>query len=170
MKVLWSALLIFVALFIQTTRFDYFSFYGIKPDLVLIIVVYFALFFGAMPAILVGVAAGLCQDILSGGILGLNMLTKTLVGYFCAYLGRQLVVTNPFNQMFMVCLGSLLEGGLTLFILKISPLNPQGTSALFDLILPQTLYNTLICGIVIYFLEKQRKRWSKKKRPWPTLR
>ena len=50
-------------------------------DVVLVVVVYVALSFGPTAGLLSGAAAGLAQDALATGIIGIGGLAKTVVGY-----------------------------------------------------------------------------------------
>ncbi len=146
--------LVFAALFIQTTSFDFFTFRGIKPDLGLILVIYFALLHGPITTIGAGIAIGLLEDILSGGLMGLNLFTKPLIGYLFSLIGHQVVVVNPVNQGVLVFLGSLLNGGLTYLILKVTPVIIPGKALLFKLIFLQAIYNGLLGVILIPILQR----------------
>jgi rod shape-determining protein MreD len=158
MKTLLTASVIFVTLFIQTTVFDFFTLRGIKPDLAIIVIIYFALFHGLSATIGTSLTLGLSQDILSGGVIGLNILTKCLTGYLFSLIGRQIVLANPINQALMVFSASLLDGWLTFCILKLTPLTTPGGNVWLRLILPQAVYNGLICLILIPLLVRLYKK------------
>jgi len=74
-------------------------------DLVLIVVVYLALSFGPTTGIVAGTAAGLIQDSLSSGIMGIGALAKTLVGFAAGRIGTQFIVTAPLPR-FVVFVGA----------------------------------------------------------------
>jgi rod shape-determining protein MreD len=76
-------------------------------DLVLIVVVYLSLSFGPTTGIVAGTAAGLIQDSLSSGIMGIGALAKTLVGFAAGRIGTQFIVTAPLPR-FVVFLGATL--------------------------------------------------------------
>jgi rod shape-determining protein MreD len=163
METLLSALLIFTTMFVQTTVFDPLTLGGIKPDLALIVVIYFALLHSTSAAVGTGLVMGLLQDILSGGLMGVNLLTKSLAGYLFGLIGRQVVVANLVNQAVLVFLASLLDGGLTFFILKITQLTTPGRGVWVGLILPQAAYNGLICLILIPLLARLHRVFLKKR-------
>ena len=71
-------------------------------DLVLVGVVYAALQQGAVAGMLAGTFGGLLQDTLSGGILGVGGLTKTITGYVTGGLGTQFVVSKPYAKAVIV--------------------------------------------------------------------
>lgn len=64
----------------------------IAIDLVLVVVVATGLFFGPTAALITGTVAGLCQDALSGGVLGVAGLAKTLVGFMAGVIATQFMV------------------------------------------------------------------------------
>ena len=76
-----AALSILVALAAQTTLSSVMARGGTTIDLVLIVVVYIAIKSGAVTGLLAGTVAGLIQDSLSSGVLGIGGLAKTLVGF-----------------------------------------------------------------------------------------
>jgi rod shape-determining protein MreD len=76
-------------------------------DLVLIVVVYVSLSFGPITGIVVGTVAGLIQDSLSSGIMGIGALAKTLVGFAAGRIGTQFIVTAPLPR-FVVFIGATL--------------------------------------------------------------
>jgi rod shape-determining protein MreD len=63
-------------------------------DFPLIIVVYAALQRNSLRAILFGTFSGLAVDALSGGLLGANGFTKTLVAYIVSEIARRVYMDN----------------------------------------------------------------------------
>jgi rod shape-determining protein MreD len=70
-------------------------------NLVLIVVIYVALAYGAVSGLLAGMAGGLAQDALSGGIVGVGGLSKTLVGFMVGVLGAQFIVSTAVPRFLM---------------------------------------------------------------------
>jgi rod shape-determining protein MreD len=68
-------------------------------DLVLVAVVFVALMGGPVAGILAGTCAGLVQDALSSGILGIGGLAKTLVGFTVGRVGSQFIVTGSLPRV-----------------------------------------------------------------------
>jgi rod shape-determining protein MreD len=98
-------LAIVVTLALQTTlsRFIMGGMVGI--DLVLVVVVYAALTSGAVTGLLSGAAAGLAQDALASGVIGIGGLAKTVVGFLAGIVGTQLIVVQPIPR-FVVFFGA----------------------------------------------------------------
>ena len=89
------------ALALQTTLAGLTIGGGTAVNLVLVAVVYVALAFGPVSGLLAGSAAGLVQDALAGGILGIGGLSKTIVGFVVGVLGAQFIVSQPVPRMVM---------------------------------------------------------------------
>lgn len=81
-------------------------------DLVLIVVVYVALTSGPVVGLLAGSAAGLVQDALSSGVLGMGGLAKTIVGFAVGVLGTQFIVTAPFPRFVVFVLATVLHAAI----------------------------------------------------------
>jgi rod shape-determining protein MreD len=59
------------------------------------VVVYAALTGGPITGLLTGTFAGLVQDTLSTGIVGIGGLAKTIVGFLAGVVGTQFIVAQP---------------------------------------------------------------------------
>jgi rod shape-determining protein MreD len=82
---------------------------GTRVNLVLVAVVYAALAAGPVTGMLAGSAAGLAQDAVAGGIIGIGGLSKTLIGFFVGVLGAQFIVTTPVPRFVMFVSASLVH-------------------------------------------------------------
>ncbi len=73
----------------------------ISPDFPLLIVVYFSIWSGAFRGSIMGFLVGLIQDLFNPSFLGLNALTKTLIGYCMGLAGSK---AEPDNTLFLLAL------------------------------------------------------------------
>ena len=80
MRTAWIAAATIVALAVQTTLARFLG-GTIVIDLVLVVVVYAALSAGPVAGLLTGTFAGLAQEALSIGVIGIGGLAKTIVGF-----------------------------------------------------------------------------------------
>ena len=64
-------------------------------DLVLVAVVYVALTSGPVAGLWTGTFAGLAQDAMTTGVIGIGGLAKTLVGFLTGIVGTQFIVAQP---------------------------------------------------------------------------
>ena len=66
----------------QATLINSISIASVKPELIMLLVVFYALYNGSKGGMLCGMILGLGVDILSGGIVGINSLILGCVGFF----------------------------------------------------------------------------------------
>lgn len=112
MKIAAALLAVAVALALQTTLGSLVIRGTAALDLVLIVVVYLALISGPVTGLLLGTAAGLVQDSLSSGIIGIGGLAKTVVGFVAGVLGTQFIVTAPLSRFVVFVLATVLHAGV----------------------------------------------------------
>jgi rod shape-determining protein MreD len=82
-----------LALALQTTLARFVVGGTTAIDLVLVTVVYIALTSGPVSGMLAGSIAGLIQDQLSTGVLGIGGLAKSIVGFVVGAIGQQFIIT-----------------------------------------------------------------------------
>ncbi len=90
-----------VALLIQTTLGGMSLEAATRVNFVLIAVVFVALSLGAVTGLLAGMAGGLVQDAVAGGIVGIGGISKTIVGFLVGVLGAQFIVSQPVPRFVM---------------------------------------------------------------------
>lgn len=112
MRIVTALLAIAAALALQTTLASLVIRGTTAVDLVLIVVVYLALISGPVTGLLLGSAAGLVQDALSSGIIGIGGLAKTVVGFVAGLLGTQFIVTAPLSRFVVFVLATVLHAGV----------------------------------------------------------
>ena len=105
MKTAGILLAIVVTLALQTTLAHFFVGGNVAIDLLLVVVVYAALTSGPVTGMLSGAAAGLAQDALGIGVIGIGGLVKTVVGFLAGVIGTQLIVARPIPR-FVVFFGA----------------------------------------------------------------
>jgi rod shape-determining protein MreD len=88
-----------LALALQTTLARFVVGGTTAIDLVLVTVVYIALTSGPLSGMLAGSLAGLIQDQLSTGVLGIGGLAKAIVGFAVGAIGQQFIVTAALPRL-----------------------------------------------------------------------
>ena len=94
-----------LALALQTTLARFLAGGAAALDLVLVVVVYVALTNGPVTGMLAGSAAGIIQDALSIGVIGIGGLAKSVVGFAVGAIGQQFIVTAALPRL-VIFLGS----------------------------------------------------------------
>ena len=136
MKTAYIGVLIAVALLVQTTVVRIGAGGGIPVDLVLIVVVLTALQRGPVVGLWAGTFGGLFQDALSGGIIGVSGLTKTIVGVGSGVAGSRFILGTAWHRLAFVIGVSLVHAFCYLGIYSLIglespmlPLNAVGVEA-----------------------------------------
>lgn len=161
MNALKMAGLVAGALVLQTTLARFLVRGAVGVDLVLVAVVYLSLRAGPTAGIVSGTVAGLAQDALTTGIVGVGSLGKTIVGYLSGTVGRAFIVTQPVPRFFVFFAATLVEMGIVvLFHLALDPV-PGAVPA--GAILAQALGNALV-GVVAFQLAESLPRAIERRR------
>ena len=104
-----QVLYLFLALVIQTTWIHQIALFELFPDVVILVVVWTAFAAGPIQATAIAFVAGFCQDIYLPAELGLNALSKSVVG-FAISVGRSRVMADtPQVQILTICAAVLVH-------------------------------------------------------------
>ena len=153
---------------IQTTFLELLSLGGIKPDLVLIFVVYCGIHFQKNNGIGMGVLVGFIQDNLSGGLLGINTLSKGLAGLFFSSLKDKIIVEGILPISYFLFAASLIDG-MIYFIATTSLMGAQiQIDSLFYHIAFFGIYNA-VAGLFLFHMFDRGKKWMHHKFPNQTF-
>ncbi|MGE3841781.1 MAG: rod shape-determining protein MreD [Vicinamibacterales bacterium] len=139
MTALRLALALILTLAVQTSLAHAATGNRATVDLVLVLVVFVALRHGTVAGLLFGSVAGLCQDALSGGIIGVGGLAKSLVGACVGALATQFIITNPVPR-FLVFLGATIVHAAC-FVGIYALIEPPTGGRIWSVVLPQALVN-----------------------------
>lgn len=101
MKAAGVLVAIALALALQTTLARFVVGGTAALDLVLVVVVYVALTTGPVGGLLAGSVAGIIQDALSSGVVGIGGLAKSIVGFVIGVIGQQFIVTAALPRFVM---------------------------------------------------------------------
>ncbi|NUR54612.1 MAG: rod shape-determining protein MreD [Acidobacteria bacterium] len=140
------------ALALQTTVSGLMIGGRVPVNVVLVAVVYIALAFGAVTGMFAGVAAGLAQDALSGGIVGIGGLAKTLVGFLVGVLGAQFIVSQTIPR-FVMFVGATLLHEATFEALS-ALVEGRHFALQMSAVLVQALVNAIVGVIAFYVVEQ----------------
>jgi len=120
-------LAIVLALALQTTIARFVVSGTIAVDLVLVVVVYVALSSGSVPGLVTGTVAGLIQDSLSTGVIGIGGLAKTIVGFITGIVGTQLNIAEPVARFVVFFAATIAHQAITIGLGSVLGLRPFGT-------------------------------------------
>ena len=134
---------------IQSTVVPVLGIGGIVPDLPLVLVVLLALRRGPETGCAVGFTLGLLQDAIVGGPLGLQALSKAVVGFMTGDLPRWWLITNPLVPVAAVVVATVADGALRFAVLQLFHYPAAFGELLGAVILPQAAYNGVLAAAVV---------------------
>jgi rod shape-determining protein MreD len=149
-----QALIVVFLFSAQTTWLELFSFGGITPDLALVLVVYCGVRHSRTVGIGAGVFMGLVQDSLSGGLLGVNTLSKGIIGYFFSTLKDKFYVEGIVPIGIFLIFSSIFDGLVFYFSMVTILKGEVASSFLYQSLPVYSIYNALIGPIMFVFLDK----------------
>lgn len=118
-------------------------------DFPLVIVVYAALQRNSIKAILFGTFAGIAVDALSGGLLGANGFSKTLIAYAVSEIARRVYMDNLLLRIPVIAGASVVNSLIYFGVHKLLGQEPSGQILI---IMAYSLIGTTIAGTVIYLI------------------
>jgi rod shape-determining protein MreD len=136
-----------LALALQTTLTQFAVAGTGAVDLVLVAVIYVALTTGPVGGMVSGTAAGLIQDALSSGVIGIGGLAKTLVGFLVGAIGQQFIVTAALPRLVMFVAATVVHAGV--FMGLYVALGLRAFASPWTAIASQALGNALV-GLVSF--------------------
>lgn len=151
MRAVWTALALAVALALQTLLAHAMGNRS-AIDLVTVTVIYFALGSGPAAGILIGSAAGLAQDALSGGVLGVNGFASCLVAFAAGAIGAQFIVANMLPRFVVFVAGSAAQAACVIGLYAL--ITPQGVAASPATVAAQSLFNGVAGVLAFYVVER----------------
>lgn len=140
-------LLALLGLVLQSTLFNQLAVAGVKPDLVLILALFYSIFRGPLPGGLAGFFLGLLEDLYVGRLIGMNALAKGLTTLLSGWLAERAFRENMLVPIITLFLGSLFNQFVFLLLGKVGGLD-WPLSLWFWKGLPVAIYNACLVPFV----------------------
>lgn len=142
------ALLMLTAVLVQTTVLPKMNLFGVAPDLVLVLVICFALLDGPMSGAFMGFSAGFLTDLLLDAPKGLTGLAYLVAGYVVGSVRPYVESTSVFVPILGVFSGSLGARALYELLKALLGLEMLPVRESIQVIAMTALYNTLLVPFV----------------------
>ncbi|MDH3214901.1 MAG: rod shape-determining protein MreD [Candidatus Krumholzibacteria bacterium] len=148
MRIVHAIVTVFVFVLLQMLVSPKIAIGDIAPDFILLLVAYFAIQRKPQRAAVAGFVIGLGQDLFNPELLGLNALTKSLVGYGFGLVGSKAEQDHPL--LLMALLGVAAVAHDFVYLLFFSGLHLGKFIILWTTVsIPSALY-TALTGLVVY--------------------
>ncbi|OGW12440.1 MAG: rod shape-determining protein MreD [Nitrospinae bacterium RIFCSPLOWO2_12_FULL_45_22] len=166
MKFVFTAFIIFLIPIFQYTFLPFLSFQHLTPDLFLIMTIYFSIIMRSYDkGYLYGLGLGLLQDLIGGGIAGVNTLSKGLLSLLSKIISSRFLRVHSITQLLFFLLGSLIDSAL-LLVTTSSLLEKSLTLHIFlSTMFIKFALNTLLGIPLISYLLKLEEAVKTRKRP-----
>ncbi len=160
MRTATLTILTLVLLLLQVTTLDQLSFGEISPDFPLLICAFLSLFKGPVRGTVIGFVIGFLQDLFNPALLGLNALTKSLVGFSFGHVGAKAIPEGALFLATVFFLGAL--GHDVVYLLFFTALDISNFFVLlFSVALPSALY-TAAFGVAAHKVLMLLSSWMVK--------
>jgi rod shape-determining protein MreD len=148
MRLFYLILVILAFLMMQLVVADRIALGPVRPDFLVLIVAFFSLYRGAVQGSVFGFLLGFLQDLTNPGFLGLNALTKSILGFSVGKVGSK---TFPENAPFLFVLFMAVSFGHDILYLVFYhwPHVGSALAAVFTAALPSAAY-TAVFGVVVH--------------------
>jgi rod shape-determining protein MreD len=130
---------------IQAGVLNAITIFGVTPDIILIFILYIALFQGRR-GMWYGFCMGFFVDIYSSSVVGVNALLNTVIGYALGSYSDYVYKAGILSRLIILFGGSLFHDLVILATQK-----SLSFYSLFHFILPRSVYTTIV-GLFIFFL------------------
>ena len=132
------------------------------PDLALLCAFYFGLKMKEQSGVALATLIGFFQDCLSGGILGINTLSKGITGFLAAFLKYIIPMNNVFPLGVCITIVSLLDGIIFYLITSLFAKREIVQDSLFHS-LPTFIFMNLISASILFpIINKLSRKFGEK--------
>lgn len=108
MKEIIGILISLIGLAMQSSFSDFFGFQGIKPDIVLMVVVFYAFFYGYKKSAFFGLILGLIEDLFIGEFIGMNLFIKMATGIIVGLFSRNIYRDSKLLPIIIVFVSTII--------------------------------------------------------------
>jgi len=144
-------LIFFPVVLIQLTVIPLVSIQEVVPDLLLIAVVYLSISYGQVFGTVTGASYGLLLDLISGNLIGSNMLSKTVAGFIAGYFSSE-TRRDKYLYTYFFSIVVLLTGLVDAIIFSffsVIDFNTNILLVLFNHALLPSIYSSLVSILVV---------------------
>lgn len=141
--------LVVLAYAAQTSLFLPLTAFGVRPDLVLIVICAAGLALGPARGAAAGLLAGLFVDVLTGRLVGLGAITKGIAGYAAGWMGRRLFPENALVPAVIAFAVSVGEGLLYLLGTYVFGVPIPLAAGFAAVVVPEACYNAVVSAALL---------------------
>lgn len=138
---------------LQCTVLNYVRIFRIKPDILLILVIFFSLNFGRIYGLIVGALCGLFSEATCGVPAGAVVFVYSFGGLLLGHISRWVVNLRIFGQMAISFIFSFVIYFFLFFLFQTLGANLPLFNSLISVILPASFYTAAVSPVLFRFLK-----------------
>jgi rod shape-determining protein MreD len=161
-----SVLLLTSLALIQSAVMPHLTVWGVKPDLMLLVVISWSLLRGAKEGIVWGFIGGLCLDLFSGAPLGLSALALVIVSFFSGLGEATIFSTHVILPLATAFFASLIYYFIFLLVLRTLGWPVLWLDSFTTLVLPASLLNVLLTPLVYPTMRWLHRKTGRREMDW----
>ena len=145
------------SLWLQLTLAPHLALFGLKPNLMLLILLVVGIRWIDPWLFIPAITMGLAMDVFSHGVLGIYGISFLLISFLARYVGFLIYENSLWFTMVAVTGLSLAEGFISLSIFEILDGRFEWWNWLFRIVIPLAFYQGLLSSLLFYLLLKLEK-------------
>ena len=152
----------FVVMVVQSSFVQLIAIHDIRPDLLIIILIFYSFQCGQTKATIMGFFVGLVQDILTGGVLGiseralgLSSFTKSISGFLSGFSAKRDRPHTAKSFIITLLTVTFIHNILFYYLYTIGE-GIESLDLMLYRIIPSSLY-TIVVGILLYSMKSSYK-------------
>ncbi len=164
MRYVLIAVMFLLSLILPGTIFHFWSWSGIKPDLLMLLTIYMAMHHRLSSSLLWGLGAGLLEDLYLGRYIGMYTLSLTVVAYVSYWLAERWYRENFPLTTFMVFVVTAV-GQIIVAFLMLGAGQQWSLGDIGRLVLGVSLYNAILVPLTYPWIHRSFLRGWLRYRP-----
>jgi len=151
-KIISYTIYIYIIILLQSTLMENIRVFNVKPNLMIIFIVSVALLRGNVEGAIIGFFMGLCQDALSGKVIGFYSLVGLYLGLIIGSVNKRLYRENFLVIIFFTFVSTIVYEFVVYFLNTFSINNIEFVFPFRNFILPEAIYNSFVSIFVYIFV------------------
>ncbi|HUX47278.1 MAG TPA: rod shape-determining protein MreD [Desulfosporosinus sp.] len=164
MRYVLIVVMFLLSLILPGTVFHFWSWSGIKPDLLMLLTIYIAMHHRLSSSVFWGLGAGLLEDLYLGRYIGMNTLTLAVVAFMSYWLAERWYRENYLLTTFMVFLVTAV-GQILVAFLSLGAGLQWSLGDIARLVIGVSLYNAVMVPITYPLIHRSFLRGWLRYRP-----
>jgi len=161
-RIVIAFLLLIVCFVLQSTVFQWISFGGIVPNVLIVLVISYGMMRGDVPALFLGFCAGLLVDIFFSSFIGLNAFLYMVMGYLSGKFHRVFIPEDIKLPLVMISVSDIVYNFLYYVFVFLLRGRFNLSFYFYKIMIPELVY-TMLVSLFIYPLILVLNQWLDKK-------